>query len=40
MVGVEEDVGDDRPGLLPVEVLLVKEDAHQLGDGKGRVGLQ
>jgi hypothetical protein len=37
VVGVEEDVGDDGPGLIPSEVFVVDKDAHQLGDGKGRV---
>lgn len=40
VVGVEEDVGDDRPCLFPVEVLFIEEDAHQLGDGESGMGLQ
>lgn len=40
MVREEERVGDDIPGLVPGDVLLVDEDAHQFGDGERRVGLQ
>ena len=40
MVGEEERVGDDVPGDIPRKVFLVEEDAHQLGDGECRVGLQ
>lgn len=34
MVGVEERIGDNRPGCIPLDVLLVDEDTHQFGDGK------
>jgi hypothetical protein len=40
VVSVEEDIGDDRPGLVPGEVLIIDQDTHQLGDGKGRVSLR
>ena len=40
MVREEEGVGDDVPGGVPVEVFLVEEDAHELGDGEGGVGLR
>lgn len=39
MVSVEERVGDDVPGGIPRNFLLVKEDTHKLRDGEGRVGL-
>lgn len=39
MVGVEECVSDDGPGLIPWKILIVDEDAHQFGDGKGGVSL-
>src|SRR3712207_8323725 len=29
----------DGEGLVPLQVLLVHEDAHQLGHGDGRVGV-
>lgn len=39
VVGVEEDVGGDRPGLIPGEVFLIEKNAHQLGNSEGGVGL-
>lgn len=39
MVRVEERVGDDAPGFVPGKILVVDEDAHQLGDGEGGMGL-
>ena len=39
MVSVEEDVGNNRPGLVPGQVFFVDEDSHQLRDGEGRMGL-
>lgn len=39
MIGVEEDVGDNRPSLIPVQVFFVNKDSHQLGDGKSGVCL-
>ena len=39
VVGVAEGAGDDSPGVGPVELLLVHEDALKLGDGHGRVGV-
>ena len=39
VVGVGEGLGDHLPGLLPAQVVLVQEDAHQLGDGEHRVGV-
>jgi hypothetical protein len=39
VVRVEEGVGDDLPRGLPRLVLLVDEDAHQLGDRERRVCL-
>ena len=40
VVGVEEDVGDDRPGLLQAQIFFIKENAHELGDGESGVSLQ
>ena len=37
MVGVGEDVRGDFPGGGEIHPVLVDEDAHQLGDGDGRV---
>ena len=37
MVRVEERVGRDLPRLVPRDVLLVDEDAHELGDRERRV---
>ena len=39
MVGVEERVGGDVPGVVPLEILLVQENTHQLGDRERRVCL-
>ena len=39
VAGVGEALAGDSPGLVPVELLLVDEDAHQLGDGDHRVGV-
>ena len=32
MVGVAHDLRHDVPGVIPLELLLVDEDAHELGD--------
>ena len=37
MVREEERVGDDGPCGIPGELLLVEQDAHQLGDRERRV---
>ena len=34
MVGIEERVGGDFPSLVPGDVLLVNEDAHELRNRK------
>ena len=39
VVGVGKGLRDDAPGLLPLELLLVHEDSHELGDAEGRVGV-
>lgn len=39
VVREEERVRRDLPGLVPRHVLLVDEDAHELGDGERRVRL-
>lgn len=39
MVSEEEYVSDDLPGEIPVEVLFVNEDTHELGNSKGWVCL-
>ena len=39
VVGVGHAVFDDVPGLIPAQAVLVHEDAHQLGDDHGRVGV-
>ena len=39
VVSEEERVGNDVPGGIPWEVLLIEKDAHELGDGEGWVGL-
>ena len=39
VAGVGEALPGDRPGLVPVEALLVHEDAHQLGHRDHRVGV-
>ena len=37
VVGVAEGRGDDGPGVFPGEIMLVEEDADELGDGDGGV---
>ena len=37
VVRVEEGLGDDRPGVVPADLLLVNVNAHELDDGKSRV---
>ena len=39
VVGVAHRVGDDVPGLVPAVALLVQQNAHQLGDDQGGVGV-
>ena len=39
VVGVGDGVGDDVPRLVPAVPLLVQQDAHQLRDGQGGVGV-
>jgi hypothetical protein len=39
VVRVEEGVGDDLPRGVPRLILLVDEDAHELGYRERRVGL-
>ena len=39
VVGVGHGVGDDVPGLVPAVALLVQQDAHELGDDQGGVGV-
>lgn len=39
VVSVEEGVSDQVPGSLPRELFLIDEDAHELGNGEGWVGL-
>ena len=39
VVGVAEGAGDDGPGVVPLEALVVEEDAHELGDGEGGMGV-
>ena len=39
VVGVGEDSLGDSPGILPLHTLVVDQDAHQLGDGHGRMGV-
>jgi hypothetical protein len=39
MVRVENGVGRDRPSRVPVHVLLVHQNAHELGDRERWVGL-
>ena len=39
MVREEERVGGDVPGIVPLEILLVQENTHQLGDRERRVRL-
>ena len=37
VVGVAHDLRHDVPGVIPLELLLVDEDAHELGAAHGRV---
>ena len=37
MVGVAHDLRHDVPGVIPLELLLVDEDAHELGAAHGGV---
>ena len=37
MVGVAHDLRHDIPGVIPLELLLVDEDAHELGAAHGGV---
>ena len=39
MVRVEEGLGDDGPGIIPANFLLIDEDAHELDDGERRVSI-
>lgn len=39
MVGEEERVGDDLPGVVPWNLLLVDEDTHEFWNSKSRVGI-
>ena len=39
VVGVGEGLGDHVPGRFPAQVVLVHEEAHELGDGEHRVGV-
>ena len=39
VVGEEEHVGDDLPGFVPRNLLLVNENAHELRNGESRVGI-
>src|SRR5581483_5544194 len=39
MVRVTEDLLGDAPGLLPLQPLLVEEDAHEFGNSDGRVSV-
>ena len=39
VVGVAEGAHDDAPGVVPLEVFLVEEDAHEFGDGEGGMGV-
>ena len=39
VVGVAHDLRHDVPGVIPLELLLVDEDAHELGAAHGRVGI-
>ena len=32
-------MGDDVPGLVPAVALLIQQNAHQLGDDQGGVGV-
>ena len=37
MVGVAHDLRHDAPGVIPLELLLVDEDTHELGAAHGGV---
>lgn len=39
MVGVAEGSGDNSPGLIEVDAFLVDEDALQLDNSQGRMGI-
>ena len=39
VVGVGEGPGDDGPGGIPAQAVLVHEQPHELGDGQHRVGV-
>ena len=39
VVGVSDRLAGDVPRLLPAHVVLVHQDAHELGDDQGRVGV-
>ena len=39
MVGIGEGAPGEVPCFVPAEMGLVEQDAHQLGDGHGRVGV-
>lgn len=39
VVGVTECLGNDVPGILPLEAFEINEDALQLNDGKSWVGI-
>ena len=39
VVGIGHAALDDLPGLVPAQAVLIHEDAHQLGDDEGGVGV-
>lgn len=39
VIGVGKGLAGDRPGLVPWHVVLVHQQAHQLGDADGRMGV-
>ncbi|MNM91888.1 hypothetical protein D3C81_1041990 [compost metagenome] len=39
VVGVRQHGHGELPGLLPLQVPLIQQQAHQLGDGDGRMGV-
>ena len=39
MVGIAESSRDDLPGFLPWQILLVDQEAQQIDDGDGRMGV-
>ena len=39
VIGVADRSAGDLPGLVPLEVVLVDQQAHQLGDGERRMGV-